>query len=339
MRYYNQEKSGIYLIFSKGQYYMKLPDTENFIDKNAFGQPIVPGSFLLSIFNINLGFLDLDVTLNFFERNVTDEKYMKYSSLENELDNYRDAINSNIRDIRHFDYYKNGIGSSFFPELLATQLFDILNAFKNDDIEDCFIEANESISYLRQIQKFSSMIFEDYPISKECLFTIKQYTPKMYFDEDDDGKLIQKYYIRSVFELFALDAYIYLNLSSKPKMCLCKLCGRYFIKRKKSTEAYCQYPNRCLGYTPCLKYHKENPSYIDPISKIVNNAVKAQNKYYNTYIEMSNNQHDIWNKWTHELKKREKKARITKDIAPLEQFIENTRFKKTGFSDIDYSNL
>ena len=163
------------------------------------------------------------------------------------------------------------------------------------------------------------MIIEDKSNAsiESCFSIIQKNTPKMYIDKDSNGKFIQKYHIHSIFELFSLDTYMYMNSSSESKICLCKLCGRYFIKNKRNTEVSCQYPNPHFNGKTCTEYHNENPSYIDPISKIVSNAIKAQNKYYNDYIDVSDNEHSIWHKWTYELRKREKKARITKDIAHL----------------------
>lgn len=335
----------------------KPPPGNRYIEKeNDFGQPLIPGYFLLTIFNLNLHYLDFDSLLFSIELNsgnfvdIIKSSYSgpkMYSSmnditLANTKEIYSKYYNCNFKlRTEIVDYYsEKGIDFQIFREIfdvLVNQLHDTLNE-KADNYKTRDKTKHFALD-LQKIQMFSHMIIEGNSIPDDCLSIMKSYPLKMCFDKNTSGQLIQKYYIHSIFELFSLDAYMYINSPSKSQICFCKLCGRYFIKKGRKTEAYCQYPNPHFNDKSCSEYHKEHPNYHDPISKIVSNAQKAQNKYYNNYIGLSDNKHNIWNIWTYELKQREKKARITRDTAPLKHFIENTKFSKTGFSDIDYSKL
>lgn len=335
MRYCEITESGIFLTLNQNQYHMNLPQPyiNDTIKENALEQSLIPGSFLLGIFNMDSSCIEwiLDMLID----DLNDTEYVgNVVTLDDMIDNCRDTIASFMIKDQIFDYcVKNTSDIYIFSELVATQVFDTI-ALTEDN--DCLSNLSTIIQDLRKIQMFSYMILEDKTISKDCLSIIKQHTPQIYFDMDNNGQLVEKYYIRSIFELFALDVYMYLHFPSK--MCFCKLCGRYFIKNEQSREVHCQYPNPNFGGKSCSEYHKANPNYQDPISRIVSNAIKAQNRYYNTYSGLDDNSHELWHKWMFELKKKEKKARITKDTASLEEFIKNTRFSKTGFSNVDYSD-
>lgn len=216
-------------------------------------------------------------------------------------------------------------------ELFTTQLYDTVKSYGEIDY------ASFSDGFER-IRAYSYMFLKERFMTDMGKELVSQQMPRVSFDFIEEKKAVPAYYLRTVAELFALDAYYY--ALSKYKYPLCKLCGRYFKKTEKDPRAYCNRPNIYLPdnrYSlTCCEYHEKYPNYKDAVTELKRKAVKAQNKYCmaHQYIDDS---YKAYAEWSDELKKREHTARITGKTAPLKQFIENTRFSKIGFSDTDYS--
>lgn len=338
MRYYNTSESGIYLTVQDGRYHMDLPHPyiKEDIKVNIIDQPLRPGSFLLSIFNTD--FSCVESVIEMFSDTINDKEFMEMetTSLEDSLDNCRDSIVSFMIQDTTYDYcVKDESSLHIFSELIATQLFDIIVKEQEKDYPSCF---DDIVLDIKKMRLFSHMILDRNTLSEDCLSFIQRQMLRVQYGYSD-GRLVQDYHVRSISELFALDAYMYMD--SPFKMSFCKFCNHYFIKDGRNTEIYCRYPNPRFDGMSCFGYHEKNPKYTDDISKIVNRAIKTQNKYYNIHSWEDDEKpydNDIWHKWTSALSKKEKEARITGDTSSLERFIKSTRFSRTGFSDIDYSD-
>lgn len=324
MRYHKKTESGIFVWIKNNKYIIHLPHPYITapVWNNALNQPLIAGSILLKIFNMDFSYVEL--ALEFLKEDIEDSSDSLEEKLLDILDNCRDSIASEMLKDSIFDYCIEEKDLHVFSELISTQVFDIIN-MPDGDFEKIFVD-------LIKIQMYSHQILDGNNISKECGLLIQEQMPQIHFHYKD-GHLEQGYYVRSIFELFALDTYNYLK--SPNKMCFCKLCNKYFIKNSRNTEAYCRYPNPSFEGKSCFDKHKEDPAYKDPISELVKKATNTQSKY--SLEHECEGSHLTWYTWTKELKIRERKARLSGDTAPLNTFIKNTRFSKTGFSNMDYS--
>lgn len=324
MRYQGKTESGIFVWIKNNEYIIRLPHpyiTAPVLN-NALNQPLIAGSILLKIFNMDFSYVKS--ALEFLMEDIEDSKDSLEENLLDIIDNCRDSIASEMIQDAVFDYCIEEKDLHIFSELISTQIFDIMK-MPDGNFERIFAD-------LQKIQIYSHQILDENKLSEDCGLLIQKQMPQIHFHYKD-GHLEQAYYIRSIFELFAFDTYNYLK--SPNKMCFCKLCNKYFIKTSRNTEAYCRYPNPLFKSKSCYDKHIEDPAYKDPISELVHKAINTQNKY--ALIHECNDSLLTWNKWMEELKIREKQARISGDVAPLKTFIKNTRFKKIGFSNMDYS--
>jgi len=215
---------------------------------------------------------------------------------------------------------------SYIAELFMTQLYDTI---KSDEKTD-YIHFSDGFD---RLSAYSNMILDGIPINDRCRKLISCQMPRVRFIFMD-GQMVPEYYLRTMAELFALDVYYY--MPDKKKYSFCKLCGRYFKKVKRNTEAYCNRPNIYFNDMSCSEYHLWNPKYKDVITELSRRAEKTQNKYCSNHPEKEN-QAEAYGFWAAELKKRTHEARVTRDIEPLKRFIRDTRFSKIGFSVTDYS--
>ena len=314
MRFDDEKTSGIWISFDGGRYHFSLPYPEYLrgtVCKDMFNRPIQPGDFLLLLFNAD----------------VLDSWHEIHPESVNALE---DVLNDSL-----FTIAPELWGSTFaysekhaflLGELLITRLYDMIRTPADENIE----LLGDGYSLIRA---FSYMLIENKTMPDECRSLIQHQMPRVRFCFEDSKTMLQ-YYTRSIFELFAIDAYYFIN--HPHKFAFCKLCGRYFRKQERSTEAYCNYPNGYQGGMTCREYIKAHPGHKDVITELSRRAEKTQNKYCSNHPEKEN-QAEAYGFWAAELKKRTHEARVTRDIEPLKRFIRDTRFSKIGFSVTDYS--
>lgn len=304
-------------------YAIKYPESyiQNLQTTNGISGQLAPGSFLMKIHNMN--FTDIRDAV-FFLKDCLDDP--ETTDINDSFANFRDTIASWFMDTTDFDYCIASKDIELLSDLIACQFFDNYMASGNTD-------------------SFSSICNAIYQIQAMCfqLMEYREYTPDIcnLIEEQQlslsyrvvSGSPIRFYAIRTLRELFVMDAVLFME--SKEKLCRCKFCNKYFFKQK-DTKVYCPYPNPHNPYNgmTCKDYHAQNPSYTDEISGLSKKAYKAQYKYLAEHDKLASN---ILPNWTDELKKRERIARDNWSSKELETFIENTRFSKIGFDVNDYS--
>ncbi len=329
MRYIDLACSGMMVFVDRSQYQIHFPHSfiDDDINTNGLAQPLSPGSFLIKIFNMDL--TGIEESLSYLKSDLENISLGVISEeiIEDAFDNYRDTAASLMLNDITFDYSIAEKDIYLFSELLACEAFDNMDLISNN-----MIRVSDDITDIRKLRLLCHTILHTNQLTKEAEILIHQQMPQVIY-ECNNNQIRQGYYIRSISELFAVDACMY--LSSPCKICFCKLCGKYFIKSNRNTEAYCTYPNPQFEGKSCIEKHINEPDYKDEITKLVVKATKTQNKYY--VINGGDENASCWDLWFDELKRRENTARVDHNIMPLETFIKNTRFSRIGFSIKDFS--
>lgn len=327
MRFDSDKKSGIWLLVDDSKYCFKLAYPEYLcgtVCKDVYGQPLQPGDFLLLLFNADYSMAgefpySLDGLLDTWQETHPES----VNALEDVLN---DALLTIAPELWGSAFEYSEKHAFLIAELLMAHLYDTVMNPADNNIE---LLGDE----LSRIRAFSYMLIENESMPDECRSLIHSQMPRVRFCFKD-GKAVQQYYIRSVFELFAIDAYYFTK--SRRSFAFCQNCGRYFKQREKKNEKYCNYPNHYLGGLTCQEYMNAHPGYKDIVTELSRRAEKTQNKYCSNHPEKEDLA-TAYGLWSAELKKQTQKARITRDIEPLKRFIKKTRFSKKKPSDIDYS--
>lgn len=296
-----------------------IPDIQT---TDGVSKPLAPGSFLMKIHNMD--FSDIR-NAAFFLKDCLDEP--ETSDIEDTFANFRDTIASWFTDTTAYDYCIASGDIELLSDLIARQFYD------------GYMTSGSTASLAptcNAIYGIQAMCFQ--------LMEHREYTPEICSLVEGqrlsfsycfiDGSPIKVYAIRTLQELFVMDAVLYMG--SRETLCRCKFCNKYFIKQEDGIKVYCPYPNPYHPYDgmACKEYHKQHKNHKDRISELSNNAYKAQYKYLDEHNKLASNIFPLWNK---ELKRRERSARDKWSVTELEAFIENTRFSKIGFDVTDYS--
>lgn len=290
---------------------------------NGVSDFLFVGSFLIKIYNMN--FSDIRSAV-FFLKDCLDDP--EISDIDDSFANFRDTIASWFLDTTDYDYCIASKDIELLSDLIACQFYDAYKA--SGDVNSLDSVCNT----IYQIQSMCFQLMEYRKYTPDICSLIEKQRLSFSYSFIDDS-VLKVYSIRTLLELFVIDAVQYME--SKKKLCRCKFCNKYFVKLQRNTEVHCPYPNPYKPYEgmSCREYHKQHRNYVDPISKLTKNAYNTQYKYLSDRDLLSSNILPIWK---NELKKRERIARNKWSITELETFIENTRFSKIGLDVTDYSS-
>lgn len=254
-------------------------------------------------------------------KTIRNMEQLSPEDIEEVFDNISETLASQL------DKYlcmKTEIYNLLIAELVTAQMYDTVKS-------DGKIDAVAFSDSLETLHVYSGMLLDEkLTATDNCKELISRQMPRVQFIYKD-GKMVPRYYIRTVAEMFALDAYYYELYPDTYPFCI--LCGRYFIKRQRNTETYCDYSNNFLAGLTCREYHEQNPKEKDKITECTRRAVKSQNKYCSFHSDYNK----AYVSWHMELKKRKHQARVDGNVQRLIDFIENTRFSNIGFADTDFS--
>lgn len=284
---------------------------------------LAAGSFLMKIHNMN--FSNVRDTVAFLKDCLDDPETV---DVDDSFGNFRDTIASWFMRTTDYGYCIASRDIELFSDLTACQFYD---AYKSSGSTASLASVCDSI-YGVQSMCFQLMEYREYTPDICSLIEGQQLSFSYCFV---DGSPIRVYAIRTLLELFVMDAVRY--MASKEKLCRCKFCNKYFFMQEDGIKVYCPYPNPYQPYDgmTCKEYHAQRPKHIDKISELTKRAYKRQYKYLSDRDLLSSNILPVWND---ELKKRERIARDKWSATELDAFIENTRFSKIGIDVTDYSS-
>lgn len=315
----------IYRIFiAEDTYGIKYPEgyISDIQTTDGISELFAAGSFLMKIHNMD--FSDIRDTVGFLKDCLDDPGT---ADIDDSFANFRDTIASWFMRTTDYGYCIASRDIELFSDLIARQFYD---AYIASDSTASLASTCNAI-YRIQAMCFQLMEYREYTPEICSLVEGQQLSFSYCFA---DGSPIKVYAIRTLQELFTMDAVLYMG--SREKLCRCKFCNKYFFKQKDGIKVYCPYPNPYHPYDgmPCKEYHKQHKNHKDRISELSENAYKAQYKYLDERQKLASDIFPLWNK---ELKRRERAARDNWSVVELESFIENTRFSKIGFDVTDYN--
>lgn len=283
---------------------------------------LAAGSFLMKIHNMD--FSDIRHAV-FFLKDCLDNT--ETADIDDLFANFRDTIASWFLDAADYDYCIASRDIELLSDLITRQFYDGYMASGST----ASLSSTCNAIYGIQAMCFQLMEHREYTPEICSLVEGQQLSFSYCFI---DGSPIKVYAIRTLQELFVMDAVLYMG--SMEKLCRCRFCNKYFFKQEDGIKVYCPYPNPYQPYNgmTCKEYHKQHNNYKDRISDLSDKAYKAQYKFVDEHGKLASGIFPLWNK---ELKKRERAARDKWSVVELESFIENTRFSKIGFDVTDYS--
>lgn len=247
--------------------------------------------------------------------------------LEDAFDNYKSSLRANLDT---FEYHLSEFEQEMFAELIACEIRQKMNSdtFDVQNIRS-FMPMALTDSSLIKSNCVSILNFKNTQMSPQITELFQHNFLKM---EIDKSTMKPFYTVNTLDELFVFDAYQYINSSISVRHC--HNCGKYFFKRQRSTEVYCDYIYKdsmtCKGFSKTEGFKK------DEFTKTLFNARKNQHAYWNKVatdrlVKKDNDFFTCYGDWSKELSQVAEVYRNNNDLQSFKKWIKETSFRKIGF--------